>query len=72
MFVTRFWLNYWTFATMLLQCLSQGFDSNIGYLPQDFHNVCYKVLRSIIVATRLPQCLSQGFGSIIWLLATRV
>ncbi len=53
MFVTRFWFNYWSFATRLPQCLSQGFGSIIGYLPQDCHNVCHKVLR--LVVDYLPQ-----------------
>ena len=44
--VTKFWFNYWLFATRLPQCLPQGlshsFGSIIGYLSQGYHQTTSK------------------------------
>ena len=80
-------MNYWLLVTRLPQRLSQGVDSNIGYLSQGCHKVCHKVFVQLLVichkvatifTTRfgsiigyLPQCLSQGFGPNL-LFATRL
>ena len=51
---------------MLPQRLSQGFGSNIGYLPQGYNKVVTRVLFNYwLFVIRLPQCLPHGLVKLL-------